>query len=148
MATIHDVAAHIVAHFPSGLSPMKLQKLTYFSQGWSLGLLQKPLFEEDFEAWVNGPVSYDLFDIHRGDWSVGSWTHGDPSRLTVRERTVVDAVLSQFGALSGKELSDLTHRAGTPWHQVRTRLQLGPNQRTREVIDHDSMRRYFYSALS
>ena len=33
------------------LGQMKLQKLLYFMQGWYLSLYDKPLFDEDFEAW-------------------------------------------------------------------------------------------------
>ncbi len=147
MATIHDVAAYIIDHFGTSVSPMKLQKLSFFSQGWALALLAKPLFREDFEAWVNGPVSYDLFDVHRGEWAVDAWPKGRASNLTERERVVVDAVLKNYGALSGKELSELTHKPGTPWHQVRAEPGLRANERTRELITRERMKSYFVEAL-
>jgi uncharacterized phage-associated protein len=127
---------------------MKLQKLAFFSQGWSLGLRHKALFDEEFEAWINGPVAYDLFNIHRGDWTIESWRHGDASKLTARERAIVDAVLRNYGALSGKELSDLTHQPGTPWHQVRTQHGLNPKQRTKQVIGHEVIEAYFAKTLN
>lgn len=120
MTSIHDVAAKITNHFQSGITTMKLQKLVYFAQGWSFALLGHQLFEEDFRAWTNGPVAYDLFDRHRRQYLVGDWKWGDENELSPEEHVVVDAVLKNFGALSGPQLSELTHRPGTPWSKVRT----------------------------
>lgn len=39
-----------------------LQKLLYYSQGFSLTMTGKPLFEEDFEVWQMGPVIPALFE--------------------------------------------------------------------------------------
>ena len=36
------------------------------SQAWSLAWDDAPLFEEDFEAWVGGPVCPQLFRTHQG----------------------------------------------------------------------------------
>ena len=38
------------------LTNLKLQKLMYYSQAWHLALRDIPLFNEDFQAWVHGPV--------------------------------------------------------------------------------------------
>ncbi|MCC3292134.1 Panacea domain-containing protein [Arthrobacter sp. zg-Y1110] len=147
MATIHDVAAYIVQHFRSDITPMKLQKLTFFSQGWSLALLDEPLFNEKFQAWVNGPVSYELFDLHRGQWAIDSWDHGNPNNLTPQQKIVVDAALRNYGALSGRELSELTHQPGTPWSETRYEEGVGPNQRSTASITDELMKSYFQSIL-
>lgn len=39
-----DVSKYILAHFDQPISPHKLQKLTYLSQGWSLALTGQPIF--------------------------------------------------------------------------------------------------------
>lgn len=36
--------------------PLKLQKLLYLAQGFSYAFNDKPLFDDDIEAWVHGPV--------------------------------------------------------------------------------------------
>ena len=59
--TIIDVANYILDKMGE-LTTMKLQKLTYYCQAWSLAWDEKPLFEDDFEAWANGPVSRKLYD--------------------------------------------------------------------------------------
>ena len=43
------------------VDPRKLQKLVYYAQAWSLVWRQRPAFGERIEAWVDGPVSPDLW---------------------------------------------------------------------------------------
>jgi len=40
----------------SYLSNLKLQKLLYYAQAWHLALYGISLFDEEFEAWIHGPV--------------------------------------------------------------------------------------------
>ena len=55
MANVFDTAKYILEK--SGkMSTMKLQKLCYYSQAWALVWDDAPLFDEDFQAWANGPV--------------------------------------------------------------------------------------------
>ena len=70
MASIFDVSKYILAHFDQPISPHKLQKLTYLSQGWSLALTGQPIFPEDFEAWKRGPINRELFNALRGIYSI------------------------------------------------------------------------------
>ena len=55
MATVLDVAKYVLEH-NGRMTTMKLEKLVYYCQAWSLGWDEVPLFEEDFQAWANGPV--------------------------------------------------------------------------------------------
>lgn len=55
MPTIFDAAKFILEQLGQ-MSTMKLQKLCYYAQAWSLVWDDAPLFEEDFQAWANGPV--------------------------------------------------------------------------------------------
>jgi uncharacterized phage-associated protein len=50
---------------------MKLQKLLYYCQGWHLAWDGEPLFGEEFEAWLSGPVCRELYELHKGEYSVG-----------------------------------------------------------------------------
>ncbi|MBF6133481.1 DUF4065 domain-containing protein [Nocardia otitidiscaviarum] len=123
MASVHDVAAYILEK--SGpMTTMKLQKLCYYSQGWSLAWDSVPIFPERFQAWANGPVCYELFDQHRGRFQVSAWSSGDSGKLTEDERETIDVVLASYGKLSGQALSDKTH-AERPWVETRAGLPHG-----------------------
>lgn len=69
MATVFDVAKYVLEH-TGKITTMKLQKLVYYCQAWSLVWDEVPLFEEDFQAWANGPVCPELFERHKGRFEV------------------------------------------------------------------------------
>jgi uncharacterized phage-associated protein len=62
--TCIDVADYFLAQAATINAPMtcsKLQKLVYFAQAWHLYLYKTPLFEEDFETWLQGPRLPQLY---------------------------------------------------------------------------------------
>lgn len=50
MGSAFDVAAYILER-EGEIATLKLQKLVYFAQAWSLSLDEKPLFDEKIEVW-------------------------------------------------------------------------------------------------
>lgn len=141
MPSVHDVAAYILKK-SGAMTAMKLQKLVYYSQAWSLVWDEKPLFMARIEAWANGPVVPLLYKRHRGMYRVSSW-NGDPSVLAKDQRETIDAVLGFYGTKPSQWLSDLTHRE-EPW--LNARIGLNPSTRGHQVITHASMMEY-YSGL-
>ncbi len=123
MASVFDVAAYILKK-RGPMTAMKLQKLVYYSQAWSLVWDEKPLFRERIEAWANGPVVRKLYESHKGAFEVRSCPQGDPSRLTQTQRETVDAVIGYYGEKTSQWLSDLTHREA-PWREARGGLAPG-----------------------
>ncbi len=123
---------------------MKLQKLIYYSQAWSLVWDEKPLFEEKIEAWANGPVVRNLFDYHRGMYEISEMPIGNPRLLDQNQQETVDAVLEYYGHRSVQWLIDLSHME-EPWKQARKGLP--PLERGNRVIPLDAMAHY-YSSLS
>ena len=114
------------------MTAMKLQKLVYYAQAWSLVWDEKPLFGEEIRAWANGPVVPRLYDWHRGAFEVTSCLRDNPSILTSEQRETINAVLDFYGNRSSQWLSDLTHQE-SPWRDARTGLS--PGQRgSREII--------------
>jgi uncharacterized phage-associated protein len=142
MWSAHDVAAYILSkHHP--ISAMKLQKLVYYCQAWSLVWDDRPLFHEQIEAWANGPVVEDLYRVHRGQFNVDSWPVGDPGLLDQDATDTIDEVLKFYGSLNAQQLSDMTHSEG-PWRSARGGLKDG--ERCNYPISLDSMMEY-YSGL-
>ncbi|WP_208932366.1 Panacea domain-containing protein [[Haemophilus] ducreyi] len=44
------------------ISNLKIQKLVYYAQGFSLAINNKPLFSEKIQAWTHGPVTPELYN--------------------------------------------------------------------------------------
>ncbi|MFI5895616.1 Panacea domain-containing protein [Actinoplanes sp. NPDC051513] len=121
---------------------MKLQKLLYYAQAWHLVWDDQPLFGERIEAWANGPVVYEVYQLHRGQFTVTDWPAGSPSRLTTSERESVDVVLGTYADLNARKLSHLTH-AEQPWQEARHGLH--PTDRSSAEITQAAMQEYYSS---
>lgn len=138
----NDVAAYILEKM-GPMTTLKLQKLLYYSQAWSLVWDEEPLFYEQIEAWANGPVVREVFNEHRNMFTIER-TSGDPSKLNPTQKETIDSVLSFYGDKSSQWLSDLTHMED-PWKNARAGL--APGERSNRIITHASMMEY-YNSLS
>jgi uncharacterized phage-associated protein len=108
------------------MTTMKLQKMCFYSQAWHVYFTGEPLFPQEFQAWANGPVCYELFDLHRGQFSVtaGSFPKGDATKLSLSETTVIDEVIRAYGGFTASQLSEFTH-SESPWLEARQGLSAG-----------------------
>jgi uncharacterized phage-associated protein len=102
---------------------MKLQKLLYYSQAWSL-------------------VVRKAFKTYQGQYKVSSALEGDKTSLSEDERGTVDAILRFNGDKEGFYLSELTHKVD-PWTDVRKGL--APGDKSDREITKASMRDYYSS---
>lgn len=138
---VFDVAAYILQKIEP-MTTMKLQKLVYYSQAWSLVWDEKPLFEEAIEAWANGPVVRELFDYHRGMYEISEMPIGNPRLLNQEQQETIDAVLDYYGDKSAQWLIELTHME-YPWKQARKGLL--PLERGNRIIPLDTVADYYSS---
>lgn len=139
MASVHDVASYIL-HKTGSISTWKLQKLAYYSQAWHLAWDEEPLFDEPIQAWANGPVVPALYRVHRKQYSVSRWPEGSGARLTRSEKGTIDAILSSYGQLSGRQLSVLTHNEA-PWKNARAGL--APTEPSKKQISTADMENFY-----
>lgn len=138
---VFDVAAYVLEKM-GAMTTMKLQKLVYYSQAWSLVWDEKQLFEEDIEAWANGPVIRDLFDYHRGMYEISAMPIGNSRLLNQEQQETIDAVLEYYGDKSAQWLIELAHMED-PWKQARRGLQ--PLERGNRVMSLDMIADYYSS---
>lgn len=141
MASIFDVAAYIL-NKKGSITAMKLQKLVYYSQAWSLVWDEKPLFEEEIQAWRHGPVVPELYKAHAGQFKLQSLPCGNAASLTEEEKETVDSVLETYGEKTSQWLSDLTHMED-PW--MKARKGLPADSSSQNEITHASMAEYYSS---
>jgi uncharacterized phage-associated protein len=127
------------------MTAIKLQKLVYYCQAWSLVWDEKPLFQEVVQAWPNGPVIPRLLQEHRKSFKVHKIGRGDPSRLTKIQVETVDAVLKFYGEKSSQWLVELSTME-KPWREARG--ELGPDDSVVMEIRHSAMAEYYSSLLT
>jgi uncharacterized phage-associated protein len=147
MTTASHLAKHLIAAFAARGEPitnLKLQKLLYYSQAWSLALSGKSLFTDRIEAWVHGPVVPSVFREYREfKWSplvadCDQPAHGDVIRH-------VDRVLAVYGKFDASQLERMTHNED-PWRNARTGL--AADEASNREITAEAMRKYYSTLLN
>ena len=143
MASVFDVAKYILEKHGS-MSTWKLQKLVYYCQAWALVWDESPIFNEEIQAWANGPVCPQLYAIHRTmyDINVDALAFANSSTITEEQTETIDAVLDFYGNETGYYLRELTHLED-PWLIARGDTPDGSPSKA--VITHESMRDYYGS---
>ena len=139
---VQDVAEYILREL-GPIPAMKLQKLVYYCQAWSLVWEERPIYEDRIEAWANGPVVPSLYAAHRGQHRVTT-VGGNASVLPPEDRETVDAIIHYYGDKSSQWLSNVTHQEA-PWKSARKNLL--PGERSSEEITHASMDEYYGSLV-
>lgn len=148
MASVYRVAECILGK-TGPIPAMKLQKLVYYAQAWSLVWDDTPLFGDSIEAWANGPVVRNLYTAHRQEYVI------DPGRfaacitvadepLTEDQLETIDNVVKYYGAKPSQWLSDLTHMED-PWRNARLEAGLADGERGDVEITHAAMAEYYSS---
>lgn len=122
--------------------PLKLQKLLYFAQGFSYAFYDKELFNDDFEAWVHGPVIPSIYHEYK------SYEY-NPIDLNYNlkefNKDVIDLleyVKNNYAKYDGKYLEEITHKE-EPWLLSRTGLD--PDERSDKTIPKSNIAAYFTS---
>ncbi|MFP3543340.1 DUF4065 domain-containing protein [Rhizobium sp. SIMBA_035] len=143
--SVRDVAEYILRS-RGEMTAMKLQKLVYYAQAWSLVWDERPLFEEKIQAWANGPVCRTLYGYHRQQFIVQAnmFKIGDLD-LDEKARGTIEAVLNFYNEKSAQWLSDLTHLE-EPWRKARARAGVADGAPSEEEITLADMHEY-YSGL-
>lgn len=116
MSTIFEIADHILANTPYGLSNRELQKLLYLAQGFHLAQSGEALFQEDFQAWKHGPVNSGIFHKYK---QYGYHTIERPKAevlkpITATTAAFIVALTMSFHAVGQNKLIEYSH-ADTPW---------------------------------
>ncbi len=123
----------------------KLQKLVYYAQAWHLVLCNDSLFEDQIEAWVNGPVVKDLWSQYNVHYTgpIPAAQVMEPS-LTPEVKRVLDEVWQVYGKFDADYLVELVH-SESPW--LKAREGLDENLPSRREITIESMREYYALVL-
>lgn len=122
------------------LTNLKLQKLLYYQQGYHLAVFGTPLFDEDIEAWMYGPVVPCVYDEFSNSGSNAlPITTSNVIRLNEEEEILFNQVYQAYRDFSAIGLMNRTHNE-QPWQQAL------PHDRG-TIISHESMKSYFKTQL-
>ena len=133
--------------FGSAITPLKLQKILYYAQGYYLAMFDEPLFNEDFQAWAHGPVNPEIYEKYK-EYGFDSIDAPDISEIPNFDEKTVDflcKIWATFGIFDGKYLEELTHKE-SPWLNAREGYKSG--EVCHEVITKESMKEFFKTKLN
>ncbi|EJD6083305.1 DUF4065 domain-containing protein [Providencia rettgeri] len=123
------------------LTPMKLQKLMFYAQSWSLKIYDEELIDDHFRKWQYGPVIQDLY-FKLKDYGANQITRfasvsnsyfdtakdGDILFEVVEPHipdsdskswVLIDKIINVYGSFSAVQLSKMTHLPDTAWAKTK-----------------------------
>lgn len=122
----------------------KLQKLCYYLQAWGIALLDYKIIEDtDFEAWVHGSVSPELYLEYKNyGWRNIEKIH---EKINIEDEKVyelLESVWLTYGDKHGKELEALTC-SELPW--INARLGCSEDEISNNKISYEDMKKFYLS---
>lgn len=130
------------------MAPFTLHKLLYYIQSFYYVFTDSFLFEENCEAFVNGPIyrsvleRYEVFGYRDANSDILA---NNKLRLDNEERNVIESIIKFFGCYSEKMLKQMTQNEA-PWILTRTNI-ISKNDFEdndyRAIIDKNLISEYF-----
>ena len=124
MEKIVSVAQYIYNEYKNisgeDIDEMKLHKLLYLSQRESLAITGAPLFNEDFQGWMYGPVNLEV----RKRFKNGTISKNVEKEISLEAAYIAKNIILQYGAYEPWKLSELSHNE-TSWKKSREGIPNG-----------------------
>lgn len=122
------------------ITNMKLQKLLYYMQGFHLAFFDEPLFEDEIEAWMYGPVVPSVYEEYKACGSAGLDVNSDDVIISLNEEEedMFNQVYEAYGQFSALKLMNMTH-AEAPWRLAHPGYG--------NIISKDSIKAYFSTQI-
>jgi uncharacterized phage-associated protein len=123
------------------ITNLKLQKLLYYLQGYHLAMFNRPIFKDDIEAWMYGPVVPCVYDEFNSFGSSAIILGSDEKIIELKkdEEELFNEVYDIYSQFSAIKLMKMTHNE-TPWKN--TTVGKG------NIISKKDMEKYFKTQLS
>lgn len=124
--------------------PLKLQKLLYLAQGYSYAFYDRPLFKDELEGWVHGPVVRDVYNAFREYQYNSIDINFEVDEIDDEAKDVLRYVIDNFSKYDAKYLEELSHQQ-EPW--ILSRNGLDPDERNDKTISKESIANYFVNEI-
>ncbi|ALR08720.2 Panacea domain-containing protein [Xylella fastidiosa] len=151
-ATIANYFLHRASKEGRALTTMQVFKLVYIAHGWYLGFRKQPLIDEPVEAWQHGPAIRSLYnkikkygsgavtELLPVNWfSLPTPPWANVTNIDKSTAEILDSVWNSCGHFGGIQLSEMTHKEGTPWWQVWN----GRESKDTDVISNDLIQEFY-----
>lgn len=101
------------------VTPLKLQKLLYYCQGYALALTGRPVFADPIEAWKYGPVVGSVYQEYKcyGGCCIPLGSVTEVGEINENAASIARLVIEEKGRLSDLELANATH-SEAPWRDA------------------------------
>jgi uncharacterized phage-associated protein len=146
MTSVKDVSKTVILKSLEPISNLKLQKLLYYVQGWSLALYDRPAFHEEIQAWIHGPVVPAAFyEYKHFRWNLIEIESQPVSSLSSDEASHIEDVLAAYGGFTARQLEQLSHEE-SPW--IEARRGYLATELCQRVITPESMKAFFQNRVN
>lgn len=123
------------------MTHLALQKLLYFTQGWSSVLLNRWMFEDNCEAWVHGAVYRDVYEEFKFFKNKPLPMVNKENSLSNEEREVLEDIRrNYFDIYNAKTLENICHKE-RPYLIARNGLT--EEQSSNEIIKKETIKQYY-----
>lgn len=136
------------------ITPKRLQKLMYFAYSWYLAMTNElnteiniKLFDEQFEAWIHGPVIPKLYHRYKkyGANPIPRY-EGDLFNFSEDDKDILDEVWDVYKGYTANQLESISHKHN-PWKLTRKEHYCSPYEPCRATIKDNLIFNYYASQL-
>lgn len=133
------------------ITNLKLQKLLYYANAYSLKTFDTPLIDGTFERWSYGPVERTVYDTFKSNGSdvitgpapkfnpesfeITKWK--EPDNISDDEKNSIQLIVEHLGRINAFDLVDKTHEE-LLWSKYEHQIahQMAPNYKNDEIKDY------------
>lgn len=151
--SVEDIANYFLSK--AKMTPKKLQKVLYFAYAWYLAIMNESkdelrikLFDENFEAWIHGPVCPKIYQKYKykGADLIEQY-NGEMPNITEEDKEILEQVWEVYGKYSANELESISHQHD-PWRITRDKNNCSASDWCNEIINDELMFEYYGSKIS
>lgn len=120
---------------------LRLHRVLYIALGFSLVQDKTPIFQDQVEAWWNGPIILSLAALSKDPWVNGELL-GDMGTLDTSAAKLIGKVYEVYGVKHLEEIDRICQATGA-WLEARQHARSTGSY----LIPKDSMKKHFAEAI-
>lgn len=138
------------------MSHLKLQKLLFYCQAYHLAYFGEAIIDDDFQAWVHGPVCRKVYDSLKNKsvlYSDVKYTNENgcnpdlviEKSLASMQTELLNDILKELSTWTGLELESSTHRE-SPW--INARVGFSSAEICEKIISNELMKEFYSKEIN